>query len=108
MMKLRSIFGAVAISGLLAMTGCENNHEIVTRSEFQKIKPGMTLDQVNAAIGSEGRKMSPTESIPGTLSVSSDRASLGDEVYVWVNRDSSNASVQFSSGLSIAAAQRNL
>jgi hypothetical protein len=92
----------------LAVAGCEGNHDVVTSAEFKKIRPGMTLDQVRATIGADGRRMSPSESIPGTLSVSSDRALFKDEVYVWINRDGSNASVQVSRGVAIAAAQSNL
>lgn len=97
-----------ALLAPLAVAGCEGSHDVVTSAEFKKIRPGMTLDQVRATIGADGRIKSPLESIPGTLSVSPDRASFKDEVHVWINRDGSNASVQVSSGVAIATAQSNL
>ena len=88
--------------GLVACSAAEPS---VTASEFRKIAPEMSYNEVVTVIGFSGRIVQEDTAPIGSIVPSGDP---DEKTYVWQNTDKSNVSVVFRNGKSVSAAQWNL
>jgi hypothetical protein len=74
-----------------------NNNDVITLAKFNQIQNGMTIQQIQELIGSEGK-----------LLASNNAGSTSGKVYWWQNQQGSNAIVEFKNDLVISKSQAGL
>src|SRR4051812_26450238 len=79
-MKLR-VYAVVLLSLLsLALAGCEDK---ITLANFDQIKPGMQLYEVEKILGGKGEMENSTGTDIGASGISSSSKQSSQQVYVW-------------------------
>jgi hypothetical protein len=81
--KLRRIFFVLLIC--LLLPACKSK---ITKANYEKIKEGMTLQEVEAILG-EGTKQSDGAGIPAQFGVHVPAVNTRAETYVWESGDKS-------------------
>lgn len=79
------VWGLVALggAGVAVMSGCENK---ITEANYAQIKPGMTIEQVEAILGPGERQEVGGMSISGA-GVAGGAAINSQATYLWKSRD---------------------
>lgn len=78
---------------LVTLTSC-GGEDVVTYSDFEKIKPGMTLDEVEKMIGRKGVLANKDEYSDGMIVPTIP----GEQVYYWQNKNESNLNISILNG----------
>jgi len=74
-----------------------SNNDVITLAKFNQIQNGMTIEQIQKLIGSEGKLLASTNA-----------GSSSGKVYWWQNQQGSNAIVEFKNDLVISKSQAGL
>ena len=86
---------------LLLLSSC-GGQDVVTYSEYRRIRPNMPIDQVERIIGHKGRVANDDKSDGAII------PNPGEIVYAWQNKDGSNLSVVTLNGKVVSMSETGL
>lgn len=102
---MRSALAAIVLGILVASCdGSFGMESVVTSSEYQQIRSGMSYSQVTRIIGASGEELSRNhmQGVPGVM------ASVDTVMYQWVNSDGTNMNGIFQNDSLVQKAQFGL
>ncbi|WP_352420729.1 DUF3862 domain-containing protein [Proteiniborus sp.] len=95
-MKRKTKFIVIALTAIMLLSGCGSGGTKITKTMYDKIENGMTIEQVEEILG-EGEENARTET-----------AGIIIANYQWINKDGSNIQIMFQDGKVNTKAQAGL